>query len=236
MIFGDFAKALSQIGDPRFRRVFLLGVGLTLVLLIGAYAALLWLVQWATPEVIEIPFVGQVTWIGSLLSAGSFIFMMLLSVVLMIPVASVITSLFLDDVAQAVEDEHYPHLRPARRVTLVEAVRDTGSFFFLLVVANILAIFAYALIPPATPFIFYALNGFLLGREYFQLVAMRRVDRARAQSQRKQYWKEIWVAGILMALPLTIPIANLIIPILGAATFTHLYHRLTTATQQDLTD
>ena len=30
----------------------------------------------------------------------------------------------------------------------------------------------------------------------------------------------------LMALPLSIPLVNLVIPILGAATFTHLFHRL----------
>jgi len=29
-----------------------------------------------------------------------------------------------------------------------------------------------------------------------------------------------------MAVPLTFPLINLIIPILGAATFTHLFHRL----------
>ena len=29
-----------------------------------------------------------------------------------------------------------------------------------------------------------------------------------------------------MAMPLSIPLLNLIIPILGAAAFTHLYHRI----------
>ena len=29
-----------------------------------------------------------------------------------------------------------------------------------------------------------------------------------------------------MAIPLTIPVVNLVVPILGAATFTHLFHRL----------
>ena len=29
-----------------------------------------------------------------------------------------------------------------------------------------------------------------------------------------------------MAAPLTVPILNLVVPVLGAATFTHLFHRL----------
>ena len=87
-------------------------------------------------------------------------------------------------------------------------------------------LFLYALFPLAIPFIFYGLNGFLLGREYFQIAAMRREGRAGAKALRKRHLPEIWMAGVLMALPLTIPLVNLFIPVLGAATFTHLYHRL----------
>jgi len=37
---------------------------------------------------------------------------------------------------------------------------------------------------------------------------------------------QIWIAGTLMAAPLSIPLVNLLIPLLGAATFTHMFHRL----------
>jgi uncharacterized protein involved in cysteine biosynthesis len=37
---------------------------------------------------------------------------------------------------------------------------------------------------------------------------------------------KVWLAGILMAAPLSIPLVNLVIPVLGVATFTHLFHRL----------
>jgi uncharacterized protein involved in cysteine biosynthesis len=71
------------------------------------------------------------------------------------------------------------------------------------------------------------MNGFLLGREYFQIAAMRREGREGAKALRKRHIGTIWLAGCLMALPLSIPVVNLLIPVLGAATFTHLYHRLT---------
>ena len=55
---------------------------------------------------------------------------------------------------------------------------------------------------------------------------MRRIGRQKAKSLRRKNLMTVWTAGILMALPLTVPIVNLLIPILGAATFTHVYHRI----------
>lgn len=226
MILSDFAKALGQITDPRFSRVFWTGIALTLALFIGTYAGFLWLIEWLTGEGVELPGVGTVTWIGDLLSWGSLFFMLFLSVVLMVPVASAITSLFLDDVAQAVEDRHYPHLAPVPRLSWGEQITDTVQFLGVLIGANILALIAYVLLPIATPVIFYGLNGYLLGREYFQMAAMRREGRVRAKEMGRRHRAEIWIAGCLMAVPLSVPLVNLTIPILGAATFTHLYHRL----------
>ena len=140
MIFGDFAKALAQLSDPRFRRVLWLGIGLTVALLVAFYAGLLWLVDSLDPNSVEIPLVGPVTWLGDLLSWGSLLFMLVLSFFLMIPVASAITSLFLDDVAAAVEARHYPALPPAPRVPFWEGVRDTVNFVGLLLGANVVAI------------------------------------------------------------------------------------------------
>ena len=70
------------------------------------------------------------------------------------------------------------------------------------------------------------MNGNLLGREYFVLVASRRIGRPAAKALRRSHWALIWTAGTLMAAPLTVPLLNLIIPVLGVASFTHLFHRL----------
>lgn len=226
MILSAFLAALGQIGDRRFRKVLLIGIGLTLALLVAVYAGFLIAIEALTGETTTLPLIGEVTWLGDLLSFGSLLFMIVLSAVLMVPVASAITSMFLDEVAQAVEERHYARLAPARRTPLGEAVRDTINFLGIIVAANIVAIFLYVLFTPLAPFIFYALNGYLLGMEYFTLVAIRRVDRAEAKKLRRRHLPTIWLAGILMALPLTLPLVNLVIPILGAATFTHIYHRL----------
>lgn len=224
MIFTAFFKAVGQMGDPRFRRVLFLGVALTFALLAGFYALFLWVMNSSLSGGLTLPIVGEVSWLGDLLSWGSFLLMFFLSTFLMVPVASAMTSLFLDDVAAAVEHKHYPHLPPAPKVPFYDAMRDTLNFLGILIGANLLAIVLYAVFPFAAIFIFWALNGFLLGREYFQLAAMRRIGRAKAKALRKQHFGMVWLAGCLMAIPLTVPLLNLIIPILGAATFTHLYH------------
>lgn len=226
MIFEAFFKSLAQLSDPRFRKVLWMGIGLTVALLFGAYAGLLWLVEWLTGDTMELPLVGEVTWVGDLLSWGSLLFMVVLSAFLMIPVASAITSMFLDEVAQAVEDRHYPALPPATPVPFGDAVRDTLNFLGVLIGCNLLAFVLYAFFPPFAPLIFWGLNGFLLGREYFTLAAMRRIGRPAAKAMRRKHLGTIWIAGVLMAMPLSFPLVNLLIPILGAATFTHIFHSL----------
>ncbi|WP_188475548.1 EI24 domain-containing protein [Gemmobacter megaterium] len=225
-MFADFLKAVRQLPDPRFRRVLLLGLALTLALLVAVYALFLFAIQSLTPDTVEIPLVGPVGGLDTLLSVGSFLFMIALSIFLMVPVASVFTGFFLEDVAQAVEDRHYPWLPPAPKISLYESIKDSLNFFAVLILVNLVALVLAIFAGPAIPVVFWAVNGFLLGREYFTLAAMRRLGRDGARALRARYPGQIWVAGVLMAIPLSVPVVNLLIPLLGAATFTHMFHRL----------
>ena len=105
--------------------------------------------------------------------------MLVLSVVLMVPVAAAVVGFFLDDVAEAVEARHYPALPPARPLGLGRAGRRRAA---LLRAGGRRRTWwrwsIYFAVPPLAPFVFWLVNGFLLGREYFQLVALRRRRRA----------------------------------------------------------
>lgn len=226
MIFTAFTRALSQVTDPTFRSVLLRGIGLTLALLIGACVALVAAIRALVGPETTLPLIGEVTWLNDLLGFGSVLVMMGLSVFLMVPVASAITSMFLDEVAQAVEDRHYPHLPQVPGLGIWDGIKDTVSFLGVMLGANLLAIVLYLIFAPFALFIFWGLNGFLLGREYFTLAAARRVGLVEAKRLRRRHFATIWAAGVLMAMPLSLPLVNLVIPILGAATFTHLYHML----------
>ena len=226
MIISDFLKAVDQLGDPRFRRVLLIGIGLTLLLLAAIYAVFMTSLSFLFPESFTIPWIGTINWVDELVSWASIPLMLLLSAFLMVPVASAFTAFFLDDVADAVEDKHFPELAKAPRASFMTGLKDSVKFLGVIVLANIAALLLYVFFIPFAPFIFWALNGFLLGREYFQLVALRRLSPAEARAMRRRYSVAIWIAGGLMAVPLSFPIINLLVPVLGAATFTHLFHRL----------
>ncbi len=226
MIFASFFKALGQIGDPRFRRVMGLGVLLALALLAAVYAGFLVLINSFVPGTIDLIFVGPITGIDALLGWGSLFLMLGLSVFLMVPVASAFSGLFLEDIADAVEDRHYPGLPPVPPVRLGDSLVDSLNFLGLVIAANVLALVLYIFAGPFIPVVFWAVNGWLLGREYFTLVATRRIGREGAKALRAQNSGRIWLAGILMAAPLSVPLINLVIPVLGVATFTHLFHRM----------
>lgn len=229
MIFAAFFQALGQMGDRRFRRVLFLGVLLTLALLVAVYAAFLQFLWWSSPGSLDLPLVGPVTGIETLLGWASFLFMVGLSVFLMVPVVAAFSGLFLEDVVDAVEDRHYPFLPPAKVTPWGQALRQGVNFLGLVIAANVLAIFVYPFAALAAPLVFWALNGLLLGWEFFSLVALRRLALAEAKAMRWRNLGTVWLAGVLMTAPLSLPFVNLLVPVLGVATFTHLFHRLAAA-------
>jgi len=226
MILGDFLKALGQLGDRRFLRVMLLGVGLSVALLFGIYAALIGVVDLFVPGHVTIPFVGELGGITQILGWGSLILVLVLSVFLMMPVASAFSAFFLDWVADAVEDRHYPGLPPVQGMGLGVMLLDTVTFLALLIAVNLLSLVLWAFVGPLMPLVSWALNGYLLGREFFTLVAARHLGRDGALAMRRHFAGQVWIAGMLMAAPLAFPLVNLLVPVLGVATFTHMFHRL----------
>lgn len=226
MIQTAFLRALSQMGDPTFRSVLLRGIGLAICLLVGAAFAVASLVGALVGTGVVLPWLGAVAWSAPVLSVASGVLVLGLSVFLMVPVASAMTSLFLDEVAEAVEARYYPGLPATPEIPFSDALADTLSFLGLLAVVNLCALLIYVIFAPFAPLLFWTINGFLLGREYFQMAAMRRLGRAGARALRKRHTLTIWGAGALMAVPLSIPVVNLLIPVFGAAAFTHLFHLL----------
>lgn len=226
MILDAVSCAIGQMPDRRFRGVLLRGIGITLAILIAVSVTVIRGLGWLIGDSVSLPWIGTVDWLDNAASWAAVPVMLVLSAFLMVPIASAITSMFLEEVAQAVEDKHYPGLGPATPPSFSDSLIDSLGFLGTMIVANLFALVLYLLFAPLAPVIFWGLNGFLLGREYFTLAAMRRVGRQEARKLRRRHLVPIWAAGVLMAIPLTIPIVNLLIPVLGAATFTHIFHRV----------
>jgi uncharacterized protein involved in cysteine biosynthesis len=222
----DLGRALAQLGDPRFLKVLLKALALTLAALVALFWAVMATLGRLLPESVTLPWLGQVGFLDDLASWAAVGLMLVLSVVLMVPVAAAVVGFFLDDVADAVEARHYPRLPAASGLGVGAQIADALRFFGLVVAVNLAALVVYLTVAPLAPFVFWLVNGFLLGREYFQLVAMRRLGPAGAAALRRRHFWRLWAAGTAMAVPLSVPLLNLLVPIVGVAVFTHQFHRL----------
>ncbi len=225
-LFGDFGKALQQLFDRKFIWVLVKSVGLSALLFGGAYWGFIALATAILPGSITLPWLGSIPvgdWFDEM-ALGGAVFM---AFFLMFPVAILFIGFFLEEIADAVEARFYPHLAPAAALSFWAVMGEAMRFLMIMVLANLLALIIYFASSLLAPVIFWLVNGYLLGREYFQLVAMRRLGLRGADKLRKKHRLGIWLAGVLMAVPLSVPLLNLLIPLLGVATFTHQFHRLT---------
>ncbi|WP_417789816.1 EI24 domain-containing protein [Terasakiella pusilla] len=215
-MFSAFSKSFAQLPDPTFRKVILLGIlgaFITFVLLFASVTGFLFDVM-----LVNIPWMDTaIDWLGSLATIGV--------VWLLFPaVASVIIGFLLEDIAEAVENKHYPNLPKAASIPWGETLVEAIKFACVMVALNILALPIYLLFPAVNLVVFYGLNGYLISREYFELVGQRRVGLKKAKALRKAYQGKLLIAGALTAFLLTIPLVNLIAPVVGTAVMVHLFH------------
>lgn len=225
-ILSDLRRALGQLGDPRSLGLILRALVITVAALALLSAGFVIGLDWILPDSVTLPWIGTVGFVDSLASWAAVGVMLLLSVVLMVPVAAGVVGFFLDDIASAVEARWYPGLPPARSLGIAAQVSDALRFFGLVVAVNLGALIVYLTAAPLAPFVFWLVNGFLLGREYFQLVALRRLPSAAAKALGQKHFWRIWLAGVIVAIPLSVPLLNLVVPIVGVALYTHQFQRL----------
>jgi len=215
--------SISQFSDRRFQRVVIRSIFLAIFALWALAAGGGSVLGWLFSGDLTLPWIGTITFNGSLIGWGAFWIILGLSVFLMVPVASTISAFFVDDVARAVEDRHYPNSQSQYRSKLSEEVRESLGFLGIMLVANLIALIFYALFIVFTPIIFWSLNGYLIGREYFYMAAKRYVGRENALSAFRENRFRVWMCGVTLVLPMSVPLLNLLVPALAAASFTHLF-------------
>jgi uncharacterized protein involved in cysteine biosynthesis len=224
-LISDFLRAVGQLSDARFAGVLAWSLALTLGLLAGLSLGAVWLVG-LLPSSFDLPLLGEVATPFTAARGLALGAMLVLSAFLMFPVAAMFVNLSLDRIVEAVEARHYPELAAVRPMGLGEALKGAVGFTLLVIGANLAAMIFYLVSGPFAPLIFWAVNGYLFGREYFELVALRRMGAVDMRRLRRRHGLRIWLAGTLMAVPLSIPVLNLLVPVVGVAAMTHLFHRL----------
>jgi uncharacterized protein involved in cysteine biosynthesis len=215
------SRALRQFDDPRIQAV----VWKSLLGAVAVFAVLgmvLWFVAgWMVS--------GLAHWIDWVAHFGTLILTVALSWFLFPVAVTAIVGFFLESVASAVEARYYPGRPPARQQPFFAMIWSGLRFALVALLLNLLLLPAYLLLlifPPLYLLVFYSVNGYLLGREYFELVAYRRLEERAADEMRRACRGRVMLAGMAMAFMLTIPVFNLVAPIAATAFAVHLFETL----------
>ena len=228
MILDAAGLALRNLFAPETRSVFWKVIGLTLLVLAGLWFALReTFVAFAMPWV-DALMPGTPEWAGWL----TFIFgifastgLALALALLLSSVTAIIAGLFLDDVAEVIEKRDYPGDRPGTAMPIGAAVLASLKFFGIVLVGNFIALLLL-LVPGVNIVAFFLVNGYLLGREFFEFAAMRFRSPDEARLYRSRHSGTVFAAGLVIAAFLAIPILNLLTPLFAAGLMVHLHKML----------
>jgi CysZ protein len=209
-------QAFQQLFTPPFRSVLWKCVGFT----IGLLALLVIGIEWTFTHFVQWPGWIETTieWLGGLALVVGSIF-------LIPPVTSLIAGLYLDDIAAEVEKTVCPSDPPGQALATLPAMGLALKFFFVVLAVNILALFLL-LIPGVNVIAFYLGNGYLLGREYFELAAMRHLPIEDAKRLRKANVGYVSMCGLIIAVIASVPVLNLITPLFATAFMVRIYKQL----------
>lgn len=217
MLLVAWFKAFSQLDDPALRRVMWRGFGLAA----GVLILLLALASWGLAGLT----VFDIGWLDSLIAGLGGLGAVVVAV-LMFPGAMIaVQGLLLDDAAEAVERKHYP-LVSAAAASLRTSLESALRLAVLSIALNLLALPFYVFLALIAPFIYYTLNGILFGREYFELVALRRMPPAEVRAMRKRHGGTLFVAGVTIAGFFSIPVLGLFMPAVATAFMVHVCESL----------
>src|ERR1700761_311923 len=149
------------------------------------------------------------------------------------PVAALFASLFLNEIASRIEVRDYPYW-PARPASFARSLRAGLKLTALIVGVDLVLLPIDIGLPVAGEVVSLAANGLLLGREYFELVALRHMDWEQASQLRRNNSGAVWAVGTLIALSSMIPVVNLVAPLVGTSLMVHVFHRFAQPVTQEI--
>lgn len=225
MILTAASAAFNQLLTPPFRAVFWKTLGLTLLALFALWLGLKETFDWLILPRVDALLTGFASWAGWFGIAIGIIagLGLALAIALLIaPVTAMLAGLFLDDVAEIVERTDYPGDPPGRAMPTLASLWLSVKFLGVVVLGNLVAL-VLLLVPGINLGAFFIVNGYLLGREFFQFAAMRFMPEAEARALRSRHASTVFFAGLVIAAFLAVPLLNLVTPLFAAAMMVHLH-------------
>jgi uncharacterized protein involved in cysteine biosynthesis len=217
LILSSYFRGFGQLSDPKTRSVVIKSIIGSILVFIGLYIALY--------IALKITAFVTIGWLETVFDSLAQFGVMALTWFLFPAVVTAMASLMLEDVVDAVEQRHYPEKQLAQSLSLIEGLLPALKFLGVTVGYNLL-ILPLLFVPPIwpfIPFIYLSLNGYLLSREYFEVVAFRRIAQQDARALRERYKVPLFIAGVGFAFLLTVPFLNLITPVVATAAMVHMF-------------
>ncbi len=214
----DAIEAFRQILTPPFRAILWRSLALTLGLLIVAGIGL----QALANTLLDLPYPWLDTAAGILSGLG-----IVIGLAFMVgPVTSLMAGLFADEIAEMAEKTNWPDEPAGVALPLGRSMVVTVRFALIALAGNLLALLLL-LVPGVNLIAFYVVNGYLLGREYFEAAAMRFRGEAGARAFRRRHGVAVFISGLVIATLLLIPVLNLLTPLFAVAFMVRFHKRLT---------
>ncbi|MCX7351335.1 MAG: EI24 domain-containing protein [Alphaproteobacteria bacterium] len=206
-------RALDDLFSPEFRSVLFKALGLTIALFIAVLIIAEMLIASFTHF--------SWPWADRLVEVGTGLALLVAFFFLMSPVTAAFAGLFLDQIAERVEERHYPLDPRGTALPASRAILISIQFFIVVLVVN-LAVLPMVFFGVGA-FVLVAANAYLIGREYFEMVAMRHMPLEEARMLRKENSPTVFIAALLPAFMTIVPFLNLAVPLFSTAYFTHLF-------------
>ena len=217
-LFFSAFRAVRSIFAPGMLSVFIQSLFFAIFILISFIIGVVYASGWLAALLHSNAFAWLLPWLGSMGAS-------LLAWMLFPGIMPIIISFFDDKIARLIEAKDYPASPTPRPYDFWKELRHDIGFSLWAVTLNILVLPLY-LVPGLNLILFYLLNGYLLGREFFNMAARRHVPREEAQRLYKQHHMAIIAAGIILTILATSPVLNLFAPFWGIAVMVHMYHHL----------
>jgi CysZ protein len=217
-MFASVGKAAAMLVDRDFIGMVLWSLLLTAVLFVLLFAG----VEYGLAH---LPPLGSI-WVNRFLELTAPLVLVLAVFFLGAPVAAIVASLYLDRIAARVDAHFYPNDPRAPGTPLATSLNEAFRLIGLSLLINVALLPVDVGVPGISEIATIIVNGWLLGREFFELASLRHLSRQQSDAMRRKYGGTIFVAGLLISILTVIPFVDLIAPFFGSALMAHLFKRL----------
>lgn len=221
---------MSQVFEPPFRAIFWKMLGYTLGILVVIWIGL----QTVVGQLLGLAaaeygnggsWIAWAEWSVSILTGIGAVFALGF---LIAPISALLAGLFQDEIADILEARDYPADRPGQALPLAQSIVQTIKFTGVVILGNLFALLLL-LVPGVNLVAFFLVNGYLLGREFFEFAAMRFLPPAEARAFRRARGGTVFLGGLVIACLLAVPVLNLVTPIFATIFMIHIYKILASA-------